>query len=71
MGDLVQQPQRIDVRNELKNIWSVFIIEILQNSFTENGYFYEDGFDNSRETESRSDAEYVLIDQMEYIDIVG
>ena len=55
-GSKLPTPTRIGVLNWLKKIWKEFPTQIVQNSFTGSGYFYEDGIDYSGETESESDA---------------
>ncbi len=41
----------------LKEIWDEFPVEIVKNSFTGSGYYFEDGIDYSGETESESDSD--------------
>ena len=41
----------------LKEIWGEFPIQIVMNSLTESGYFFEDTADYSRDTEFESDVE--------------
>ena len=40
----------------VEKFWSEFPIQIVRNSFTASGYFYENGIDYFGETESESDA---------------
>ena len=41
----------------LIEIWEKFSLEIVQNSFTASGYFFEDNVDYYGDTESESDVE--------------
>ena len=41
--------------NWLKEIWDMFPVEIIKNSFTGSGYYLEDGIDWSAEMESEFD----------------
>ena len=50
-------PSRKDTVGWLKEIWDQFRVEIVKNSFTGSGYFFEDTVDYSRDTESESDIQ--------------
>ena len=53
----MRSPSRKDVACWLKKICDELAIEITKNSFTVNGYFFEDTVDYSGDTESESDVE--------------
>ena len=44
-GELMPSPARKEVVRSLKEIWDQFPIEIVKNSFTGSGYFFEDTVD--------------------------
>ena len=50
----MRAPERKDVLLWLKKIWEEFPVEIVKNSFTGSGYYFEDGIDYSGEMESES-----------------
>ena len=56
-GEKLPCPKRKDVLIWLKEIWDEFPVEIVKNSFTGSGYYFEDGIDYSGETESESDSD--------------
>ena len=56
-GQLMPTPTRKEILCWLKEIWEQFPLEIVKNSFTGNGYFFEDTFDYSGDIESESDVE--------------
>ena len=51
----ISSSKRKDVLNWFKEIWDKFLVEVVKNSFTGSGYYFEDGIDYSAETESESD----------------
>ena len=56
-GQLMPAPTRKEILCCLKERWEQFPLEIIKNSFTGSGYFFEDTVDYSGDTESESDVE--------------
>ena len=56
-GQLIPTPTRKEILCWLKEIWEQFPLEIVKNSFSGSGYFFEDTVDYSGGTESESDVE--------------
>ena len=54
-GKRLPSPKRKDVLNWLEEICDLFPVEIVKNSFTESGYYFEDGIDWNAEIGSKSD----------------
>ena len=56
-GQKLPTPTRKDIVGWLKQIWDEFPVQIVKNSFTGSGYFYEDTVDYSGDTESDSELD--------------
>ena len=56
-GEKLPLPEKKAILIWLKKIWKEFPITIVHNSFTGNGYYFEDGVDYSVGTESDSDLD--------------
>ena len=50
-------PKRKEILEWLKNIWKRFSVEIVRNSFTGYGYFFEEGINCETELETESDSD--------------
>ena len=56
-GQLMPTSTRKEILCRPKEISEQFPLEIVNNLFTDNGYFFEDTVDSSGDTESESDVE--------------
>ena len=57
-AELLPPPTRKQIVSWLQDIWEKFPIQIVTNSFTENGYFLDDTVDYYGDAESESDVEF-------------
>ena len=56
-GRKLPSPNRKDILLWLRKIWREFSVSIVRYLFVGSGYYYEDGIDYNRETESDSDID--------------